>query len=168
MNELESKPIHRRHLPHIQLPGCPLFVTFRLAGSVPGELRRKLLGETRRMEWALAQVADAQERERRFSVEQRRLFGKWDTALDKATDGPVWLQDSRVASLVADCLRYRDGRVYDLDAYCIMPNHVHIICTPLPDGVGTFYTLSSIMQSLKRFTARHANLLLGRQGTFWQ
>jgi REP element-mobilizing transposase RayT len=48
-----------------------------------------------------------------------------------------------------------------------MPNHVHLVCTPLfiNDEV---ISLALIMQSLKGYTARKANLLLGRQGDFWQ
>jgi REP element-mobilizing transposase RayT len=41
-----------------------------------------------------------------------------------------------------------------------MPNHVHMLITP-------FDALRKIMQSLKRFTAREANQLLGPRGTFW-
>jgi REP element-mobilizing transposase RayT len=32
---------------------------------------------------------------------------------------------------------------------------------------GTFHSLASIMHSLKRHTARQANLILGRTGDFW-
>ena len=60
-----------------------------------------------------------------------------------------------------------DGQVYTLEAYCVMPNHVHLVCTPLSIQ-GEVYPLSKIMQSLKGNTARQANLLLGRTGDFWQ
>jgi hypothetical protein len=35
MSQFEYKPIYRRNLPHIQPLGATLFVTFRLAGSLP-------------------------------------------------------------------------------------------------------------------------------------
>lgn len=45
-----------------------------------------------------------------------------------------------------------------------MPNHVHVVLWPMPND-----TLSKVLQSWKRFTAREANKLLGRVGrTFWQ
>ena len=44
-----------------------------------------------------------------------------------------------------------------------MPNHVHVLLTALPGR-----PLGSIVGSWKRFTAREANLLLGRTGDFWQ
>ena len=69
-----------------------------------------------------------------------------------------------------------------------MSNHVHVVFTPLPiqssDVAQTvslhandndtqtkslcYNTLSSIMQSLKGYTAHKANRLLGRKGAFWQ
>jgi hypothetical protein len=43
-----------------------------------------------------------------------------------------------------------------------MPNHVHLLITPA-------ISISEIMQSLKRFTARRANQILGLTGQpFWQ
>jgi len=42
-----------------------------------------------------------------------------------------------------------------------MPNHVHLLITPLVEP-------ARITQTLKRFTAREANKLLGLTGPFWQ
>jgi len=51
---------------------------------------------------------------------------------------------------------------YDLHAYVVMSNHVHLLITP-------HEPLSKITHSLKRFTARKANELLGLTGQpFWQ
>jgi putative transposase len=80
----------------------------------------------------------------------------------------LWLRDPRIAGLVSESLHHRDSQVYDLDAFCIMPNHVHLVYTPLPKADGTYHAMSAIMHSLKRYTARQANLLLGREGSFWQ
>ncbi len=49
-----------------------------------------------------------------------------------------------------------------------MPNHGHVVCTPLAKENDTFYSLGEIFQSLKRHTARQSNLVLGRSGAFWQ
>ena len=78
------------------------------------------------------------------------------------------MRDARIAELVAESLHYRDGQVYRLVAFCIMPNHLHLVIVPLPTEDGAFHSLSAIMHSLKRYTARQANLLLGREGAFWQ
>ena len=48
-----------------------------------------------------------------------------------------------------------------------MPNHVHVVFEPLNAG-DLPKSLSTIMHSLKRNTARRANELLGRRGSFWE
>lgn len=168
MNTLEYKLFYRRHLPHIQPPGATLFVTFRLANSIPAETMRQLLEEQERIEKRLLQIGDPHERVRQADREQRRMFGKWDKALDSAQCGPFWLRDERIAALVAESLHHLDNRRYTLEAFCIMPNHVHLVFTPLEKDSGTYYLLSSILHSLKRYTAVRANRILERQGDFWQ
>jgi REP element-mobilizing transposase RayT len=65
---------------------------------------------------------------------------------------------------VADALRHFHDRQYLLDEWVVMPNHVHVLLWPMPN-----FTLSEILKSRKRHTARQANLILGRTGeTFWQ
>ena len=44
-----------------------------------------------------------------------------------------------------------------------MPNHVHLLCTPL---LG--HSLADIMHSIKSFTSSEANKMLNRKGRFWQ
>jgi putative transposase len=90
-----------------------------------------------------------------------------DNGLHSAPCGPKWLADPQIAGLVCEALHYRDGKQYELEAYSIMPNHVHMVFTPKCED-GEPYPLSRIMQSLKGNTARKANQLLGRQGAFWK
>ncbi len=56
-----------------------------------------------------------------------------------------------------------DGGRYHLQAWVVMPNHVHALVTP-----NEAFTLSSILHSWKSYTAKRANQLLGRAGEFWQ
>ena len=64
--------------------------------------------------------------------------------------------------MVTDAICYRDPRIYRLHAFVVMPNHVHLLMTPL-------VAVSTVMQSLKRFTAREGNRILGLTGQpFWQ
>jgi REP element-mobilizing transposase RayT len=85
----------------------------------------------------------------------------------------MWLKDSRLASKIAESLHYRDGKVYRLDAFTVMSNHVHILIKPLPQsydkfsGDITYYSLATIMQSLKGYTAYQCNRILRREGEFW-
>ncbi len=145
-----------------------MFVTFRLAGSLPRAVLAALQEKRDQEERALSHIGDTQERQKQAYLDERRAFGLWDAAVDFSEYGPHWLADPRVATVVVQALHYRHGRVYDLLAFCIMPNHVHLVCTPLQRQDGTYYALHRILQSLKRHTARQANKVLGRQGTFWQ
>jgi putative transposase len=140
-------------------------------------------------------MVDASRRQRQEYVDERRAFARWDRALDRSAEGPHWLAKAEIAAIVAEALHYRDSRLYDLLAFCIMPNHVHLVCTPLPvgrtaspaydDGARTtdpaydtvgrtaspayeVHSLPGILQSLKGHTARQANAKLGRRGAFWQ
>jgi len=48
-----------------------------------------------------------------------------------------------------------------------MPDHVHLVLTPLYDGTG-FCSLAEIMQGIKSSSAHQINRLLERQGQVWQ
>ncbi len=168
MSNLDYKPFYRQHLPHYQPSGTTPFVTFRLANSLPVAVLRELDELRREAEQRLQRIDDPEKRARQASLEDRILFGRWDTTLHSQSVGPFWFGDPRVADMVADSLHFRDGKVYTLDAFSIMSNHAHIVITPLAKSDGTFHALPAIMHSLKRHTAYQANLLLGREGEFWQ
>jgi REP element-mobilizing transposase RayT len=85
-----------------------------------------------------------------------------DRILDRTCFGPMFLGIPEVAKMVMDAIYYRDPRTYQLHAFVVMPNHVHLLMTPLE-------AVSQVMQSLKRFTAREGNRILGLTGQpFWQ
>lgn len=168
MSQFEYQSFYRRHLPHVQPPGATLFVTLRLTGSIPQGILEKLGEEARRLKGIVDQIADRQDRDRSAYAAERRLFGQWDAALDAGKSGPMWLRDSRIASLVAKSCHHHDDRTYTLNAFCIMPNHVHLVCTPLVEATGSYHAISAIMHSLKGHTAHEANQILERTGTFWQ
>ncbi len=167
MNQFSYKESYRRRLPHIQPPGATLFITFRLAGSIPMNILRALVEEREQMDQELARIANKQERAKRAYIAERKFFGKWDKALDTASNGPYWLREEAIAKLVVESLHFQDNMRYRLDAFCVMPNHVHMVCTPLETKDGVFYAMSKIMHALKRYTASEANKILKRQGDFW-
>jgi REP element-mobilizing transposase RayT len=113
-------------------------------------------------------IEDPDERRRQAYLDARWAFGQWDRALSHTTSSPKWLQNPHIAELVMEALHYRDNKVWDLLAFCIMPDHVHAVVKPLTRRDGVPEPLSAVMQSLKRYTARKANQVLHRRGTFWQ
>lgn len=164
---IDYKHFYRRHLPHYQPPGATFFITFRLAGSLTAEVHQRLGDEAQRKTLQIERMTDSQLRQQVAYRVQMQLFEQWDSELDTSRSGPRWLAEPAFAQLVCEALHYRDGRVYTLEAYSVMPNHVHLVCTPLSSG-GGFYSLSKIMHSLKGFTAWQANRLLKRKQDFWQ
>ena len=86
-----------------------------------------------------------------------------DWYLDQACGGPLFLKQLELASMVVECLHKGVALGhYELGAYVVMENHVHVLLLPR-------IALSRLLQSLKGFTAREANRMLGRTGEpFWQ
>ncbi|HWR66289.1 MAG TPA: transposase [Bellilinea sp.] len=144
-----------------------MFITFRLAGSLPKEVLERLFEEAAREIFAININSNDFESKEKLRILQKRMFGRWDSALDNNKNGPDWLKKPEIAGIVAKVIRSLDGHLYNLDAFCIMPNHVHLVCTPFMLGDG-FVSVPSIMQKIKGLTARQINLQLGRQGQFWQ
>jgi putative transposase len=67
-----------------------------------------------------------------------------------------------------------NGSRYQLMAYCIMPNHVHLLIESLvgeqPNhrGRSAKYPVTDTLRLLKGRTARDCNHELKRNGSFWQ
>ena len=149
------------YLPHWTRDGATYAVTFRLADSLPASVldgwraeREDIVGRAAQQgrEMSLAEEGDL-----------RRLYSdQVEACLDRG-QGQCWLQRDGVAQIVADSLRHFDGDRYRLLAWCVMPNHVHVVVQPLGSR-----QLSEILHSWKRHSAQRANELLGRQGAFWQ
>jgi putative transposase len=135
-----SKGWHSRgYLPHFDSPETLQFVTFRLFDSLPAEAVEK-------MKLLSAPAMDADR----------------DAFLD-AGAGYCWLKQPEIATVVQNALLHFDGERYRLLAWTVMPNHVHVLVEPFDT-----HALGDIVSSWKRFSARMANRLLGRSGSFWQ
>lgn len=116
------------------------------------------------MTWRLAGSLPANFRERPRPMNHAEAFYAEDQELDKAIVGPVWLKDPRVAKCVVEALRFGEGelKLYELLAYVVMANHVHVLLRPNVE-------LARITKTIKGFTARRANEILGCTGErFWQ
>lgn len=142
----------RGYLPHWEAENEIYFVTFRLHDSLPASLFEPPTFESNRL--ALRDSADTPSKLPKSSKLARHL---------DAGHGACYLKDPRVAAIVARALRQFDGDRYDLLAWCIMPNHVHVVIHLL-DG----RDLSRVLHSWKSYSSSRANQVLGRGGTFWQ
>ncbi len=97
--------------------------------------------------------------------QQTRLRAQIEKYID-AGHGCCALRQPKMALTMQEALVKHDGSQYDLIAWCIMPNHVHVLIKPMTD-------LSKIVQSWKSYTGRwamrhNAELELGVPGKhFW-
>lgn len=161
---------YHRNLPHWQPDNAEFFVTFRLAGSLPKAATQKLKLEFNNQKETLAKtemsdmLSDLQLRK------QRLLFKKYELLLDKADSGPTWLSEYEIAKIVCEAIHYRDQKHYDLYAYCIMPNHVHMTFRQLKrnEDYKQNLAVTGMLKNLKWFTALKSNQVLKRSGAFWQ
>ena len=132
--------VYRRRIPHIDSPGCPVFLTWRLHGTLPAN--------------------------RVFPVEtlnSGQAFVAWDRLLDQAQCGPAYLRRPEAAAIVAAHIVSLAGTpsYYQLHAWVVMPNHVHLLVTPS-------VRLPEVTRGLKGATARRVNQALGLSGALWQ
>ncbi|MGV3613995.1 MAG: transposase [Fimbriimonas sp.] len=160
---LERDLIERRQrsLPHWEHPSGTYFVTFRLDDSLPAEVRNAYREEQKHLSerWEKAQGLERQELER----EMARLYcRRIDRCLDVGL-GACHLAHPTPAMIVARALQHFDRQRYDLFAWSILPNHVHVVFRPLAD-----HSLEKILHSWKSFSAGQVNEFLGRRGPLWQ
>jgi len=70
-------------------------------------------------------------------------------------------------AILYHCLHDNTKR-YDLHAAVVMPDHVHVLLTPLRDEKDWPYSLPVILKLIKGTSARSVNKLLGSSGPVWQ
>jgi REP element-mobilizing transposase RayT len=92
-----------------------------------------------------------------------KRFREYDLELDKASSGPLWLKEPRVACVVVAGIKsVAEKGLCRAHAWVVMPNHVHLLIAPLAP-------MAAITKAIKGATRRQANRLLGRTGEyFWQ
>jgi len=152
----------RGYLPHWESDHATYFVTFRLADSLPRELLDRLRQERDALDRSCSAGFQPAVADQAHARKPRAILQKAEQCLDDGL-GHCHMRDSRIAKIVADTILHFDGHRYTLWAWCVMPNHVHVIFSPLGE-----YTLESILHSWKSYSALEANKVLGRMGRFWQ
>lgn len=146
---------YRRNLPHWHPESKTIFITWRLYGSLPASILKKI--RTAKNDCA-TNTPDTDPGA--YPGEKFRLL---DAVLDSAKTGPLWLADPELADYAEYPIwRGADLGRFVLHAYVVMPNHVHILLDPcLP--------LAKISGVIKGVASRDANATLGRTGKpFWQ
>jgi len=127
----------KKNLPHVDLIGYYQFLTFRTHDSIDDFLTR-LSAEN-------------------ISASLKQY--KADEYLDNSLKGAYLNGD--VLSYIKKFLLEKDHDIYELVAFTVMPNHLHILFKQKIE-------ISKTVQRLKGVSSFEINKLLHRKGTFWE
>jgi hypothetical protein len=108
-------------------------ITYRLADSLPQHLLAQLKADL--------EIIPPEKRD----PESRKQMEQW---LD-AGYGKCHLRHPQAAEIVVNNWKHFDGKRYDLIAWTVMPNHVHVLVR-IYEG----YSLGKIVQSWKSYTGK--------------
>jgi len=78
-----------------------------------------------------------------------------------------WILPEGVRQIVIETCLAGNGKKFRLYGVVVMPDHVHLVLTPLSDPNGSF-SIAEIMQALKGASAHRINRARRRKGKVWQ
>jgi putative transposase len=163
--ELQSPTIRHRNLPHWEIQGATYLITFRLDDALPNGVLREI--EITCSAWLKYHGIKNRQELRLLPEGQQREFRRLFTAKEEhwldAGHGSSALRNAGCRIPLIATLREFDGVRYVLDAFVIMPNHVHALVLPLGN-----FSLSQINSTWKKFSSRRINQMLKRTGRLWQ
>ena len=158
------------NLPHWFQPGVTYFITFHTDDSLPADVFE--LWCRRREDWLQRHGIDTHTSKwlvklRALPTAQLKEFHNSFSSelmahLDKGF-GECVLKRPDIAKIVAESLRFDNGKHYILGDFVVMPNHVHVLVCLLGER-----DLEKQCYSWKKYTATRINRSLGRSGRFWQ
>ncbi|MCK9453081.1 MAG: transposase [Bacteroidales bacterium] len=124
---------HIGHLPRRNKENLIQFITFRLADSLPQDVLKKIELDIKALTASEKDIA------------KRKRYQKY---LDRGY-GCCALKHPKMTQTMYNALKHHDGDKYNLLAWSIMPNHVHVL-------IKANSNISRILQSWKSFTGRWA------------
>jgi REP element-mobilizing transposase RayT len=130
----------RGYLPHFDGGAVAQMITFRLADSLPREVCERIAA---------------------ISANLPDRYLRLEKLIDQGR-GCCMLGDPGNANVVRDALAHFDGERYQLLAWVIMPNHVHVLIEQ-----GTGYPLENLVHSWKSFTSKAIGKRNGQIGKLW-
>ena len=154
-----SKIRSRGYLPHLEIEGATYSLTYRLHDSLPLNVLHRLQQEREATSHQLTGGLRQPTAIERFEIEEAFSI-RLDDELH-VERGECHLRKPRLGARVVENLQHFNGSRYSLHAWCVMPNHVHIVFTPFAGE-----TLDRILHSWKSYTAHIAFPIIGTR-TLW-
>jgi REP element-mobilizing transposase RayT len=140
----ERKEEYRRKLPHIVPANTVFFITYRIAGSLPLSIINKY----------------------QIDKKTKEIPPKYFEIIEDYLDTQkAILTKKEIAKIIEESLWYYNDKYYKLIAFCIMPNHVHLL---INTNNFPYKNLFSIMKLIKGVSSNKINKRIGKKGQFWQ
>lgn len=169
------KSLYQNRLPHIAPPGATFFVSFNQYDSLPTSVAAELKMQ---LERALAKIEkdNRPNKEDLIAQAKKRFFGQRDHLMDGASHGSCHLRKPDVAQILKDKIMEYDGRLIEVEAMCIMPNHVHLLFSMelqlenagvIGEAAQGYVQLDKVMQLIKGGSSYLINKHLGLKDSFW-
>ncbi|MCB5272372.1 MAG: transposase [Candidatus Cloacimonetes bacterium] len=143
---------HRRYLPHYQEPGQIISLTWRLEGELPQQIKATLQEMKLLMEVMKASPEGSISSD--LYQQYSDTIARYDAQLGRHKPSGLDLSQPKIARIITTAFHYYDARLYDLHAFCVMPNHVHLLVRPIVQASGGFALLSDIVGRIKSYTAK--------------
>jgi REP element-mobilizing transposase RayT len=125
-------------LPHLSLIEHYQFITFRTQDSVDQYILK------------ISQDTKISNKQKQYRIDQY---------LDTSENG-AYLYGKNIQILKEVILSKEKSNMYHVDAFCVMPNHVHILLKQKDE-------LANIMKYIKAKSAIELNRNMNRRGKFW-
>lgn len=78
-----------------------------------------------------------------------------------------WILPAEARQIAFNSCLHIDAHQAEVHGVVVMPDHVHLLLTPLRDSSGEEFSLPEILHSLKSFSAHEINKALKRSGPVW-
>lgn len=166
-----SEIIKKNHtyLPHWTKEDGIYAVTFRLDDSLPASVIDDYISKKeliqKKIDLLTSNKGSKNEKTQLLSLrkEHTHLYSKTiESQLHNGLGSCIFNQDTN-AKIVSDAIHFFDNDRYELLAWCIMPNHVHLVLKPINKNL-----LKDIMHSIKSFTAKKLNAENNTTGVLWK
>jgi putative transposase len=149
-----------RLLPHWRQDGATYFATFRLGDSLPEAKVREL----RKFREAWKSRHPPPRSNQLMEEFSREVFTRVERWIDQGM-GSCVLKEPSAAAIMTGAMHHFDGERYQLGAYVVMPNHVHVVVRPTEPQV---HSLDTIIGIWKQFASGKINSQAGDTGSLWQ
>jgi len=152
-----------RRRPHLYPGGGTFMIGFRLAGSITRLAVRKVQEVVRKYGIHIPPKVYWE-----ATAEERIGFRQASNGVSdrRSLNGPFHLHhNEEVREAIKEAFAYRDETHWEVIAFTLMPNHVHLVVRHIHPE----WHMGKVLQHFKRHTARQCNKILGLTGqAFWE